>query len=304
MKTQKGLIVAIAVLAVALIGSLIWGAQTSGKVDKLHSDKMAVEASLDDMTVLRDELATEVETMMTQYDELASENTRLNGELSESKDALGKAQSAVSRAKRNAANELSSLREQIEELQQAKLALQSNMDMMIAQNDSLRMQIGVLEGDLAMATESNNTLMLENEAKGTQINNLTYQSFKATSFQVSPEVKRGNASSKAGRVRRISASFDLANVPPIFQGERPVYLVITDQDGVPIPRTDYVQATIRPLDAEPHDIMAVEGRTEDLSETQRIDFVHELENKLDAGSYTISAYTDIGFLGSSTFRLR
>lgn len=304
MNQQKGLIIAVVLLAIALIGSLVWGSKNSGTVDKLQSQKMAVEASLEDMTELRDELAGEVETMMSQYDELATENTRLNGELAESQDALGQAQSAVSRAKRNAANELNAIRAQIEELQQAKASLQGNMDMMIAQNDSLRMQIGVLEGDLAIATENNTILMQDNDAKGEQINNLTYQSFKATSFQVSPEVKRGNATSKAGRTRRITASFDLSDVPTVFQGKRPVYLVITDQDGVPIPRTDYIQTTIRPLDAQPHDIMAVEAREEDLGASQRLTFSHELENKLDAGNYTISAYTDIGFLGSSTFRLR
>lgn len=304
MKTQNGLIAAIVILAIALIGSLVWGSKNSGKVDRLQSAKMAVEASLDDMTELRDELASEVETMMTQYDELASENGRLNGELAESREALSKAQSAVSRAKRNAANELNALREQIEELQQAKSSLQSGMDMMIAQNDSLRMEIGVLEGDLAMSTESNNALMADNDAKSVQISNLTYQSFKATSFQVSPEVKGGNATSKAGRTRRITASFDLSEVPADFQGVRPIYLVITDEAGVPIPRTDYIQTTIRPYNGEPHDIMAVEAREEDLTESQRLTFSHELENKLDAGVYTLSAYTDIGFLGASTFRLR
>lgn len=304
MKTQKGLIVAIVVLAIALIGSLVWGSKTSTKVDQLHSAKMAVEASLEDMTELRDELASEVETMMVQYDELATENSNLNGQLAESKEALGKAQSAVSRAKRNAANEINDLRAQIEELQQAKASLATNMELMLAQNDSLRQHIGVLQGDLAMATEVNTTLTQENEQKSTAINDLTYKSFKATSFQVSPEVKRGNATSKSGRVRRITASFDLENVPVNYQGTRPIYLVITDQDGVPIPRTDYIQTTVRPLDAEPHDIMAVEAREEELAASQRLTFSHELENKLDAGNYTLSAYTDIGFLGSSTFRLR
>lgn len=303
-KAPIGLIAAVVVLALALIGTLIWGANTSSEVDQLQSQKMAVEASLDDMTELRDELATEVETMMTEYDALASENSRLNGELAESQDALSQAQSAVSRAKRNAANEMKALRVQIEELQQAKASLQSNMEMMLAQNDSLKMQIGVLEGDLAMATETNNTLMVENEQKSSQINNLTYESFKATAFQVSPEVKRGNATSKSGRARRITASFDLENVPADFHGTRPIYVVITDQSGVPIPRTDYIQTTIRPWNGEPHDIMAVEAREEELAASQTLTFSHELENKLDAGNYTLSAYTDIGFLGSSTFRLR
>lgn len=305
MKNQKtGLIVAVVLLAIALVGSLIWGSSTSTKVDKLHADKLAVTASLDEVSALRDELASEVETMVIQYDELAAENSNLQGQMAQSQEDLNRAKAALSKAKRSSANEIKDLRAQIEEFQQIKQDLQLNMDRMLAQNDSLRMEIGVLEGDLAMSTEQNTMLNEENIQKEGKIQALTYESFKATSFEILPEVKKGNATAKSGRARRITASFDLEDVPTDFQGPRPIYLVITDESGTPIPRTDYIRTTIKPLNGQPQDIMAVEVKEEELAESQRLTFTHELENKLDAGSYTLSAYTDVGWLGSSTFRLR
>ena len=304
MNTKQGFITAIVLLAIALVGSLAWGISTSNEVDTLQANHAAVSASLDDMTAIRDELAQEVETLVAEYGELSNQNQELNGQLASYQEELGAAQAALSRAKRNASNEASELRKQIEELQGAKAELLSAMDMLAAQNDSLRMRTGILETDLAMSQESNTQLQEMNTAKEGEIRQLTYQSFKASSFEVVPEVKRGNPTSKAGRTRNISASFDLNNVPAAYQGERPVYLVITDATGTPIPRTDYISTSVKSPDGKQQDIMAVETQQVKLGEAQRITFNHELEDKLNEGTYTLSAYTDIGLLGSSTIRLR
>ncbi|RMF02485.1 MAG: hypothetical protein D6772_03435, partial [Bacteroidetes bacterium] len=274
------------------------------EVDTLQATNAAVNASLKDMTAIRDELATEVETLVSEYDELSAQHTELSGQLASYQDQLSKAQSALSRAKRNAANELSELRTQIEELQGAKAELLAAMDVLAAQNDSLRQRTGELETNLAQSQEANTQLQELNTTKEGEIRQLTYQVFKASSFEVAPEVQRGKPTSKAGRTRRIKASFDLNNVPAAYQGERPIYLVITDATGTPIPRTDYITTKVQAPDGKSQDIMAVEAKQAELTEAQRLTFSHELESKLDAGTYTLAAYTDIGLLGSSTFRLR
>lgn len=305
MKNQKtGLIVAIVLLAIALVGSLIWGSSTSSKVDKLQANKLAITASLDEVSTLRDQLAAEVDSLVLQYDELANENNSLQGHIAQSQEEVNRAKAALSKAKRGAALEMKDLRAQIEELQQIKQNLQMNMDAMLAQNDSLKMEIGVLEGNLATTTTTNTMLTEDNFQKEDEIKALTYETFKATSFEIAPQVKSGKATAKSGRARQITASFDLEEVPADYQGLRPIYLVITDETGTPIPRTDYIATTITPMNGQPQNIMAVEVKEEDLADSQRLTFVHELENKLDAGNYTLSAYTDVGLLGSSTFRLR
>lgn len=304
MNSKNGFIAAIVILALALIGSLIWGFNTSKKATNLQSDNQEVNEALDAMTQLRDNLAREVDSLAGEYDLLASENVELSGQLASSQDELSRAQSAVSRAKRNAAGEINDLRAQIEELQNARNGLLTSMNALESQNDSLRLRTGILETNLAQSETEKEQLTQLTETMDTEIKGLTYDNFRATAFQISPEVKRGNATSKSSRARRIRVSFDVANVPADFHGVRPLYIVITDDSGTPIPRTDYIAKSIDNRNGEKQDILAVESREENITASQRLEFIHELENKLDEGFYRLSVYTDIGLLGSSTFRMR
>lgn len=303
MNGKKGLTVAVIILALALIGALIWGFGKNTEVQGLQSDNAEVQEALGAMTQLRDNLAREVDSLAGEYDLLASENVELNGQLAGTRDELSNAQSALSRAKRGAAAEINDLRAQIEELTSVRGELQASIGALEDENSSLREQMGILETNLASSRQENDQLASMATNMEGQIKELTYENFKASAFQISPEVKRGNATSKSGRARRIAISFDVANVPAEFQGVRPIYLVITDDKGTPIPRTDYVRTSVS-LNNTPQDIMAVEAREENIGESQRIEFNHELEEKLDAGYYRVSVYTDVGLLGSSNFRLR
>lgn len=303
MNSKNGMIAAIVILALALLGVLIWGVGKNNEVKDLKGDNTEINEALDAMTQLRDDLAREVDSLAGEYDLLASENLELSGELASSQEELSKAQSAVSRAKRNAAAEINDLRAQIEQLQSAKSGLQNSILSMQAQNDSLRLRTGILETNLAQSQNENQALNNLKTSMESEIKQLTYDNFKASAFEISPEVKRGNATAKSGRARRIAVSFDIANVPTEFQGVRPLYLVITDDTGTPIPRTDYISTSIN-INGKPHDIMAVEMREENIGESQRISIAHELENKLKAGYYRVSVYTDVNLLGASTFRLR
>ncbi|MEL7220839.1 MAG: hypothetical protein AAGJ93_05935 [Bacteroidota bacterium] len=303
MNGKNGLIAAVVILALALIGALVWGVGNNNEVKDLQTDNAEVQEALGAMTQLRDNLAREVDSLAGEYDLLASENVELNGQLAGTRDELANAQAALSRAKRGAAAEINDLRAQIEGLNAARAELQTSIGNLESENASLREQMGVLETDLASSRQENEQLTTMATNMEGEIRKLTYENFKATAFQISPEVKRGNATSKSSRARRVAVSFDVANVPAEFQGVRPIYLVITDEKGTPIPRTDYINTSVT-LNGISQDIMAVEARDENIGESQRIEFNHELEDKLDAGYYRVSVYTDVGLLGSSNFRLR
>ncbi|MEZ4984746.1 MAG: hypothetical protein R2795_06880 [Saprospiraceae bacterium] len=303
MDQKKGLTIAVVVLALALLGSLIWGFNKNSEANTLETDNAEVKEALDAMTQLRDQLAREVDSLAGEYDLLASENVELNGQLAGSRDELANVQAALSKAKRNSAAEINDLRAQIEALQSARGDLQSSISALETENASLREQMGILETDLASSRQQNEQLTNLATSMEGEIKKLTYDNFKASGFQVTPEVNRGNPTSKSGRARRVVVSFDVANVPAEFQGVRPLYLTITDDKGTPIPRTKYINTSIV-VNGQRQDIMAVEAREENLGADQRITFTHELENKLDEGYYRAAIYTDIGFLGSAQFRMQ
>lgn len=303
MNSKNGLTAAVVILALALIGSLIWGFGKNKDAKNLQSDNTEVTEALDAMTSLRDDLAREVDSLAGQYDLLASENVELNGQLASSRDELSSAQSALSRAKRNSAAEINELRAQIEQLTAARGDLEGSISALQAENATLKQQMGILETDLASSRQQNDELTTMATSMEGEIRKLTYDNFKATAFQITPQVKNGNPTSKSGRAREIAVSFDIAKVPAEYQGVRPIYLVITDEKGTPIPRTDYISTTVS-MNNQPQDIQAVEAREENIGASQRIEFTHTLEEKLDEGYYRVSIYTDIGLLGSSNFRMR
>lgn len=303
MDNKNALIGLAVVLGLALIGALIWGFSRNSKVNELSADNTEVTAALDEMTALRDDLARQVDSLASEYDILAVQNEELQGSLAQTQEALSNAQAAVDRARRNAAAEVNDLRVQINELMAARSSLESSITAIQAENDSLRLRTGVLETDLALSKEENQALENMNKAMEGEVRRLTLENFKASAFTVTPELRRGNATARAGRARRIVVEFDLSGVPSEYQGVRPLYLVVTDEKGTPIATENPVQATAM-VNGQRMDLLAVEAREENIGESQRISFTHDLEDKLDSGYYRAAVYTDIGLLGAANFRLR
>ncbi len=304
MKDNKGLIAIAVILGIALIAALIWGFNRSSKVETLTTENYQTNESLEAMMQLRDQLATQVDSLAGAYGNLATTNEELQGNLSGTQQELSNAQGALSRAKKNSAVEVNDLRKQIEELISARSGLESSITALQTENEELRARTGVLESDLAMSKEDNEALNKMNETIQGEVKRLTLDNFKASAFQVDLTQKRGEkVTAKSGRARNIDVSFDLANVPEEYQGVRPVYLVITDETGTPINTINATKATVK-VGGKTQEILAAEAKEVNIGASQRLSFSHGLEDKLKAGFYRVTAYTDIGLLGASSFRLR
>ncbi len=297
-------IVVIVLLLLALIGALVWGFNNSAEAEGLGIQNTETNQALSDMTEIRDNLTREVESLQTDYQSLATTNQELEGQLSTSKDELTKAQSAISRAKRNGAAEANDLKAQIEALLQARSGLEGAIAGLQRQNDSLQNRTVALESDLSMSREENNTLNNMNEAMQREVNKLTLDNFRATAFQVELLQKNGEkVTAKSRQARRMQVTFDLAGVPQQYQGVRPLYLVVTDEKGTPIATENYISATST-VNGSRMDLQALAAKDVNIGASQRLSFNHELDERLRAGFYRASVYTDIGLLGAANFRLR
>lgn len=303
MNNNKGLIALAVILGLALIGALIWGFNRSSQADTLASEKEELTNEYEQMTQLRDDLASQVDSLSLAYENLATENTNLSGSLANTQQELQSAQNALARAKRNSAAEINDLRAQIQELIEARSGLESSLVRLQAENDSLRTRTGVLEVDLGEARNENETLNRLNNAMQGEVERLTLANFKATAFNVELRQRNDKVTTRSGRARNIVVNFDLANVPEKYQGVRPVYLVITDENGNAINPTGATKATAT-VNGQSMDLLAQEIKEVNIEESQRLSFTHELDDKLDDGYYRVSVFTDIGLLGASNFRLR
>jgi len=210
----------------------------------------------------------------------------------------------VRSAQRNSDAEITNLRAEIQNLLSAKAQLESSIANLKVENDSLRNRANVLEQDLNVARQNNTSLSQLNRTMEGELKRLTLANFKATAFRVEVEKKRkSKLTSKSRQAKKVVISFDVTEVPDQYQGVRPLYLVISDETGTPIKAKNPVNAQVT-VNSQRMDIIAVEAKEIDITSNQRLSFTHDLEEKLRKGFYRILIYTDIGLLGSNSFRLR
>ncbi|MCB0629748.1 MAG: hypothetical protein R2824_28940 [Saprospiraceae bacterium] len=296
-----GVIIAILLLLVLLAGW--WGWSQNSARTALAEENETLNSSLEDLEILKKDLANEVDSLRVAYNSLAEENTALQGSLSEVESRLAKKDADLRSAKNRNAGEVNGLRAEIQELLAAKSELEESIDVLRFENDSLRNVTGRLEADLSQVRADNDALSRMNNSIQDELKRLTLANFKATAFQVEAEMRSSKATAKSGRTRRIRVTFDLTNVPAEYQGTRPLYLVITNESGVPIDSENPIQAQSI-VGGQRMDLIAQEAKEVNVAESQRLSFTHELSEKLARGFYRAAVYTDVGLLGAASFRLQ
>lgn len=303
MDAKKGLLILVILLLLGLIGLGYWGYNTNNEKKQLASQNEALNGQVGDLASLRDDLRQQVDSLEQAYTTLAEENKNLQGSVNSAEATIASQSAAITKIKKQSANESASLKAQIEELLKAKLQLESNIAGLQAENDSLRAVTGQLTTDLASAKTENEALATLNKTIQDEMKKLTLANFKASAFRVEVERRKPKATAKAGRARRVLVSFDLMEVKKQFQGLKPLYLVITDDKGTPIKNSKPIQAQVT-VNGQTQDIIAVQQKDTDIVENQRLTFNYELEDKLKSGFYRVAVYTDIGLLGAASFRLQ
>lgn len=303
MNAKQGLTILAVLLGLLLLFSGWWGWQQSKAKTSLLQENEQMSAQLGDLETLKKELEQEIDSLAQEYEVLASENESLQGSLVDAESRANKNATAVRQLKNQNAAEVNNLRAEIQELLAVKAELEANIGNLQAENDSLRVRTGELEDNLSVAREENSALNSLNATIQEELKALTLANFKASAFQVELERKSSKVTAKSGQARRIRVTFDLTNVPAEFHGTRTLYLVITDETGTPIKTANPIQAQAV-VNGQRMDLLAVKSNDVSIETNQRLSFTHDLEEKLRAGYYRASVFTDIGLLGATSFRLR
>lgn len=300
---KQGLTIAVVILALLLIAAGIWGFMQNNARKDLEGVRSELEGTVEELESLRAELLSEVDSLQGEYNNLAEQNGELQGNLSTAQQTIAEKEAAIRNLKASKSSEVNSLRAEIQQLMALKDELQGNIQGIQAENDSLRQAMGMLEENLTASKEEIEQLNTIRRTIEEENKRLTLKNFTASAFQVELERKNEKATAKARRARTIRISFDLADVPEEYQGMRTLYLTINDDKGTPIAALNPVPAkTI--VNNQQMDIIAVKAKDVDITESQRLSFVYDLEEKLDPGFYRVSVFTDIGLLGSSSLRLQ
>ncbi|MEM6397155.1 MAG: hypothetical protein AAF741_12470 [Bacteroidota bacterium] len=292
-------------LLLLLIGALFWGFNQSKKAADAQAGQEELGQELSQMELLRDGLSNQVDSLSMAYEAALGENEELAGSLAAAQQQLANTQAELRRTtniKNETARSAYNIRVQIEELLEVRSTLERQLLDVRAQNDSLRTVNLNLRNELSGARNERDDLADLNDAMQREIETLTLGNFKATAFQVETLQRNNKVGDKGKRIRNIKVEFDLTSVPEEYQGVRPIYLVITDASGTPIPTENPIQRTVT-VNGSEMALRAQEAKDYNVEESQRISFVHELSDKLNSGVYRAQIFTDIGILGASSFRL-
>lgn len=300
---DKRIVLALLILLLlAFLGTGFWGFRQSQSKQELALEKTNMEEEISSVKALKEDLSKEVDALRQSYQVLVEENQILQGSLSDVESLLTKKDAEIRAAKKNGLGQVNGLRSEIQGLLAARSELEASISQLQSENDSLRVRTGTLERDLSIAQEEKKALANLNQTIQSELRKLTLADFKATAFQVEVETKRASATARSGKARRILVTFDLIGVPAAYQGIRPLYLVVTDEKGVPVAGSD-IQAKST-VNGQSVDVLAVRGKDVNLTASQRLSFNYDLESKLRTGFYRVSVYTDIGLLGAASFRLQ
>jgi len=303
------------VLAAILLLLFLWTGYKSytltGKVEAMAAKNDQLVEQVGDLESLKANLQTEIDSLSVAYSALSEENeslaTSLENEKSKSRrrySEIKKLKAAQETMTAKAAADNNNLQAQISNLLAIKSQLEASISDLQTENTGLKEKLGMVEADLGRAQQNNSALEALNQSMQSEISKLTLANFKATAFQVEVEKKRATkVTSKSRWAKRIKSSFDLTNVPEKYQGVRPLYFVVTDQTSNPIKLNNPIKATVS-VNGQDSQIIAAESKEVNIKENQRINFSHELDQRLKAGFYRVIVYTDIGVLGASTIRLR
>lgn len=289
------IIVTLLLLASAAIGWVFWN-----KSQEYQKSLRQQEALVDSLTQVKMQLEQELDNLSQDYAALRTENESLQGQIAQSATIVEQKEIVIKQIKADASREVKALEKQIEDLKKIRAEYETIITLLREENRQLREENQRL-------TEENTQLQgrVEDIAKQLeeQIRKTQSAQFRATSFRVEVVRRADRLVTKARQARELLISFDLVDVPPVYQGPQKLYLVVTDDKGKPIPTANPIQTTVY-APTGPVEIQAQQAKQVVLETTQRLSFSYQLEERLKAGSYVAAIYCDKGLLGASSFRLR
>lgn len=266
------------------------------------------EAEIDSLVAVRTNLETELNSLNLRYSAIAMENDSLTGSLESAREAIAKKDEQLRWAQRKAATDAKALKEEIAVLESNKEEMISTIERLTQENEALKMSNAELTEKLSASEQQNTELKgqvgdLERansllEQRSSQLASVAY---KASAMQVNVSRRNDKTTIKAGKVRKFSVSFDLVDVPEEYRGEQNLYLTITDANGVPV--TEGGEKVRVGSDNQALVIEALERKKVNVGASQRVEFSHELSDKIQKGFYIISIYADKGLIGSTMYQL-
>lgn len=227
-QSNSSLKAVIAVLAILLVGSLVY-------IFKVSSDVDAVQTELKSTVSEKETVMKDLQELKTTYDAAIAENTSMSEELIKERDKVVAIMSELSKSKGDVAS-LSKYKTQY-------IALQSNMKALMAENDGLKKQNTKLTVQrdstavvLVAAKKTNEVLVSQNDDLSKTVEKgakLSVVNLKTSAYIVrTPGLLRSSEkqieTDKASRADMLKISFTIAENQIAKTGDKTYYVQVID----------------------------------------------------------------------------
>lgn len=209
----------IAVLAILLVGSLVY-------IFKMSSDVETVQTELKSTVSEKDSVMKELQELKATYDAAIAENTSMSEELIQERDKVVNLMNDI----KNSKGDVSKYKSQLS-------ALQNNMKVLMAENEGLKKDNQTLtvqrDSTIVVLGESkkyNEALVGQNEELSKTVERgakLTVLNMKASAYKVRSSGKE-IVTDKASRADRLKISFTIAENQIAKSGDKTYYVQVID----------------------------------------------------------------------------
>jgi hypothetical protein len=124
--------------------------------------------------------------------------------------------------------------------------------------------------------------------------------FRADNFTVTSADKKDRLTTKGKKIEEITVKFDLNNIPEEYQGNRSIYLVLTQFNGNPVTVVPGKDVNLT-FGEEAVNVHAADLENIDLKDRQSMTMSFEPTDNMTPGTYNLMVYSDNGYLGSTGF---
>lgn len=221
-KSSSSLKVIVAILAILLVGSLVY-------IFKMTSDADVVQTELKATLTEKESVMKDLEELKSTYDAAIAENTSMSDELIQERDKVVNLMSDLKKSKGDVAS-MSRYRAQF-------IALQGNMKVLMAENEGLKKQNTTLTTQrdstavvLGESKKYNEALVGQNEelAKAVEIGSkLTVLNTRGSAFKLRSSGKQIETD-KASRADVLRVSFIVAENQIAKSGEKTYFVQVID----------------------------------------------------------------------------
>ena len=301
--------VASIILGVLLIGAIAFGAMYYNRHNDASMRATDLSTQLDNT---RTQLEGELSTLNTSFDDQIKINDTLSVDLQEKVKEVENLQGLIADAKKelktSQAN-ASQIRKRLEQMEELKVALEADIVSLRDANVTLTTSNQVLNAELTSSKEeigNLNTKVMSltsaNDKLTGRLRTLAPAGFRADNFTVVSEDRKDNPTTKGKRIDEITVTFDLNNIPEEFQGNREIYLVLTEFNGNPVSVVPGKDVNLT-FGTEAVNVRAADLERVNLSNRQSVTMSFEPTDDLVPGTYNLMVYADNGYLGSTGFRV-